>query len=273
MVLRINMNWVYFMAEMTVVISPAKTLDFEAQCLTGKHSLPDCLEESELLIEKLVKLKKSQLKNLMGISEKLADLNEQRFKKWSTPFTVENSKQALLAFKGDVYTGFDLPSWRAADFSFSQKTLRILSGLYGILRPLDLIQPYRLEMGTQLSTQRGDNLYAFWGSRITDALNELNSSNRSGFLVNLASNEYFSAVKPAALEAEVVSPVFKDLKNGKYKIISFYAKKARGLMADFIIRNKLSKPSELEDFSLAGYRYNKAGSSPQLPLFLRDNPA
>lgn len=258
---------------MTVVLSPAKTLDFESQCLTGKHSLPDYLEESKALINRLVKLSKSQLSDLMGISDKLAGLNEQRYREWSIPFTVENSKQALLAFKGDVYTGFDFANWRASDFNFSQKTLRILSGLYGILRPLDLIQPYRLEMGTQLATKRGENLYAFWGRRITESLNELNSSTRSKFLVNLASNEYFNAVKPALLEAEVVSPVFKDLKNGKYKIISFYAKKARGLMADFIIRNKLKKPSELQAFNLAGYRYDKSGSSPQSPLFLRDNPA
>ena len=261
------------MSYMTVVLSPAKTLDFQAQCLTGKHSVPDYLGESEVLIAMLVKLRTSQLKNLMGISDKLADLNVQRYRQWSAPFTTDNSKQALLAFKGDVYTGFDLDNWRAADFNFAQKALRILSGLYGILRPLDLIQPYRLEMGTQLATKRGDNLYAFWGSRITDSLNELTSSTRSKFLVNLASNEYFSAVRPLDLEAEVVSPVFKDFKNGKYKIISFYAKKARGLMADFIIRHQLRNPGELQGFNLAGYRYDEAGSSSQFPLFLRDKPA
>lgn len=258
---------------MTIVISPAKTLDFGDQCFTGKHSLPDYLQESEELIAKLVKLRKSELRNLMGISENLADLNAQRYRKWSIPFTIDNSKQALLAFKGDVYTGFDFGNWKAADFNFAQKELRILSGLYGILRPLDLIQPYRLEMGTQLATRRGKNLYAFWGETITSALNEVVSATHNKFLVNLASNEYFSAANPVDLDADVVSPVFKDLKNGKYKIISFYAKKARGLMADFIIRNRLKSPGDLHAFDLAGYRYDKAGSSPEAPLFLRDAPA
>ncbi|MFP6872239.1 MAG: peroxide stress protein YaaA [Verrucomicrobiales bacterium] len=257
---------------MIIVLSPAKTLDFGDQCLTGKHSLPDYLAESGELIAKLVKLRKPALKNLMGISENLAELNAQRYRQWSTPFTVDNSKQALLAFKGDVYTGFDFGKWKAADFNFAQKALRILSGLYGILRPLDLIQPYRLEMGTQLATRHGKNLYAFWGDRITAALNEVISETGNKFLVNLASNEYFSAVKPVDLDADVVSPVFKDLKNGKYKIISFYAKKARGLMADFIIRQQLKKPCDLHAFNLAGYRYEKAGSKPGAPLFLRDTP-
>jgi len=258
---------------MTIVLSPAKTLDFGTHCLTDKHSVPDHLEDSEALIARLVQLRKPQLKSLMGISDKLVELNAQRYREWSTPFTLDNSKQALLAFKGDVYTGFNFARWKAADFSFAQKALRILSGLYGVLRPLDLIQPYRLEMGTRLATMRGDNLYAFWGSRITDSLNQLTSSTRSRFLVNLASNEYFSSVNPEDLKAEVVSPVFKDFKNGKYKIISFYAKKARGLMADYIIRHQLTDPSELQKFNIAGYRYEKSESSAQSPLFLRDEPA
>ena len=257
---------------MTIVISPAKTLDFGEQCLTEKFSLPDLLKESEILVSKLGKFTNVELKSLMGISDKLAELNKRRFKDWTTPFTLDNSKQALLAFKGDVYTGFDFASWKSTDFSFAQKSLRILSGLYGILRPLDLIQPYRLEMGTSLKTKRGENLYSFWGSRITDALNELSASTRSKFLVNLASNEYFNSVRPAALDVEVVSPVFKDFKNGKYKIISFYAKKARGLMADFIIRNRLQQPSDLQNFDLAGYRYDGSGSKDGAPLFLRKNP-
>jgi cytoplasmic iron level regulating protein YaaA (DUF328/UPF0246 family) len=257
---------------MTIVLSPAKTLDFGDQCLTGKHSFPDYLQESEKLIAKLVKLRKQELKILMGISDNLAELNAQRYRQWSMPFTIDNSKQALLAFKGDVYTGLDLGNWKAADFNCAQKALRILSGLYGILRPLDLIQPYRLEMGTQLATRHGKNLYAFWGGRITTALNEAMAATRHKVLVNLASNEYFSVVKPVDLDAEVVSPVFKDLKNGKYKIISFYAKKARGLMADFIIRQRLKKPGDLHAFNVAGYRYDKAGSKPGAPLFLRDTP-
>ena len=258
---------------MTIVLSPAKTLDFGNQCLTGKHSFPDYLQESEKLIAKLVKLRKEELKSLMGISDNLAELNAQRYSQWSIPFTINNAKQALLAFKGDVYTGFDLGNWKAADFNCAQKALRILSGLYGILRPLDLIQPYRLEMGTQLATRHGKNLYAFWGDRITTALNEAMTVNRNKVLVNLASNEYFSAIQPVDLDGEVVSPVFKDFKNGKYKIISFYAKKARGLMADFIIRNRLKQPGDLHAFDVAGYRYDKAGSKPGTPLFLRDAPA
>jgi cytoplasmic iron level regulating protein YaaA (DUF328/UPF0246 family) len=258
------------LARMISVISPAKTLDFEEQRITKKHSDSDFLEESQLLINKLAKLSRSKLKALMGISDSLAELNSARYRSWSVPFTQDNAKQALLAFKGDVYTGFDLEGWRAADFDFAQKHLRILSGLYGVLRPLDLMQAYRLEMGTELPTRKGKDLYAFWGDKITAALNEAISKSRSEVLVNLASNEYFRSVKLAKLDAEVVTPVFKDFKNGKYKIISFFAKKARGSMANYIVRNRAKAADDLKGFDVGGYRFDADGSDGKTLLFLRD---
>lgn len=255
---------------MISVISPAKTLDFEEHRFTKKHSNPDFLEESQLLINKLAKFSRPKLKALMGISDSLAELNSERYRTWSVPFTQDNAKQALLAFKGDVYTGFDLEGWRAADFDFAQKHLRILSGLYGVLRPLDLMQAYRLEMGTELPTRKGKDLYAFWGDKITDALNGAISKSRSEVLVNLASNEYFRSVKLAKLDAAVVTPVFKDFKNGKYKIISFFAKKARGAMANYIVRNRAKVAEDLKGFDVDGYRFDADGSDDKTLLFLRD---
>lgn len=258
---------------MITLISPAKTLDFDAQCLTKKHTTPDFLEDSEQLIAKLSKTTKPALKKLMGISDKLAELNSQRYKDWATPFTPDNAKQALLAFKGDVYTGFECEQWKAADFDYAQKHLRILSGLYGVLRPLDLIQAYRLEMGTDLTTKRGKNLYAFWGEKISAAINESITASKSKALVNLASNEYFSATKPLPLEANIITPTFKDFKNGKYKFISFFAKKARGMMADFIVRERIKKPADLRAFDVAGYYYDEEGSTDETLSFLRDEAA
>ena len=255
---------------MIAVISPAKTLDFGEQCLTAKHTTPDFLDDSQELVDKLTKASKPKLRELMGISEKLAALNADRYKAWQTPFTPDNAKQALLAFKGDVYTGFQCEDWKAADFAFAQKHLRILSGLYGVLRPLDLIQAYRLEMGTGLATKRGKNLYQFWGDKVTGALNTALAESKSKCLVNLASNEYFSAVRPEKLDADVVTPVFKDFKNGKYKIISFFAKKARGMMCDYIVQQRAKKPADLEGFTTAGYRFDPDGSADGTMLFLRE---
>lgn len=254
---------------MITVISPAKTLDFSDQKLTGKTSVPVFLEDSRMLVEQLRQTSSKQLQQLMGISPKLAGLNHERFQQWSPPFTRSNAKQALLAFKGDVYTGFDCESWTPDDFSFAQKHLRILSGLHGILRPLDLIQPYRLEMGTRLKNARGKDLYGFWGDTITDAIREALKRTRSKCLVNLASHEYFSSVHPEALGVPVITPVFKDAKNGKFKIISFHAKKARGMMANFIIRNRIHDPAELQGFDLGGYRLDHEGSSGDTLVFLR----
>jgi cytoplasmic iron level regulating protein YaaA (DUF328/UPF0246 family) len=254
---------------MIIVISPAKTLDFEPQNYTKKHTMPDFLADSKQLIDKLSKMSKTQVGKLMGISEKLADLNVQRYREWETPFSTENAKQAMLAFKGDVYQGFDCPDWKAADFTFAQQHLRILSGLYGLLRPLDLIQPYRLEMGTKLKTKRGKNLCDFWGDAITDAIDDAIKVSRSKAFVNLASNEYIESVKGDLLQAPMITPVFKDEKNGKYKIISFFAKKARGMMSDFIVRNRITNPADLQGFDMDGYYFSQDASSDEKLVFLR----
>ena len=255
---------------MIIVLSPAKTLDYEPQSYTKKHSTPDFLDDSQALIDVLQKKSKSQVAKLMSLSDKLADLNVQRYKDWQLPFDTDNAKQALLAFKGDVYQGFDCDTWKAADFTFAQKHLRILSGLYGLLRPLDLMQPYRLEMGTKLKTDRGKNLYEFWGDQITDGINQAIKASKSKAFVNLASNEYFDAVDASELSVPIVTPVFKDEKNGKYKIISFYAKKARGMMANYIIRNRITKPEDLRNFDVAGYQFDAASSDDQTITFLRE---
>ncbi len=254
---------------MLAVISPAKTLDFETPPATKFASQPRFLDDSEQLIETARQLAPHQISSLMSISDKLGQLNFDRFANWQRPFDVDNAKQALLAFKGDVYTGLAAESFDDADFEFAQQHLRILSGLYGLLRPMDLIQPYRLEMGTSLSNPRGDNLYQFWGERITKALNQDLAALENPVLVNLASNEYFRAVQPAKLEAPVITPVFKDWKNGRYKIISFYAKKARGMMSAFMIRERLQRAKDLQQFSAGGYRFDATLSTESEWVFTR----
>ncbi|MDO6488857.1 peroxide stress protein YaaA [Colwellia sp. 6_MG-2023] len=241
---------------MLIIVSPAKKLDFESPLATTKTSQPSLLEHSELLIERCVKLSSDQIASLMKLSDKLAGLNAARFGEWSQPFTTENARQAVLAFNGDVYSGLDAPSFSDADFDFSQKHLRILSGLYGLLKPLDLMQAYRLEMGTKLDNCRGSNLYQFWGNIITDELNEVLAEQNSDILINLASNEYFKVVNKKLLNAKIITPQFKDWKNDQYKIISFYAKKARGLMARYIIQNRITDVEQLKSFDLAGYQYS-----------------
>ena len=255
---------------MLLLISPAKTLDFATPPRTKVATQPDFLEHSQALIDELRHLSPPQLSELMGISDKLGDLNFGRFLNWQTPFTPDNAKQAVLAFKGDVYTGMEAETFARGDFTFAQKHLRILSGLYGLLRPLDLIQPYRLEMGTPFTNTRGKNLYQFWGDIITDRINEELAALKSKVVVNLASNEYYQAVNGRRLDAEVITPVFKDRKNGQYKIISFFAKKARGMMSAYIIRERLKKPAGIKDFNTAGYAYNEAMSSPKEWVFTRD---
>jgi cytoplasmic iron level regulating protein YaaA (DUF328/UPF0246 family) len=258
---------------MLILISPAKTLDFETPAVTKTATQPVFLNESQLLINDLQKLTPGKVSSLMGISEKLGNLNFERFMEWHTPFTPKNAKQAAMAFKGDVYTGLEAEKLSADELKFAQQHLRILSGLYGVLRPLDLIQPYRLEMGTKFANARGKDLYEFWGDRITTELNGQLKKLKSNVVVNLASNEYFKAVNPKALNARLVTPVFKDLKNGNYKIISFYAKKARGLMSAWIIKKGISDPKDLKKFNVAGYRYNAELSKPNAPVFTRDEPA
>ncbi|MCX1376416.1 peroxide stress protein YaaA [Escherichia coli] len=300
---------------MLILISPAKTLDYQSPLTTTRYTLPELLDNAQQLIHEARKLTPPQISSLMRISDKLAGINAARFHDWQPNFTPENARQAILAFKGDVYTGLQAETFSEDDFDFAQQHLRMLSGLYGVLRPLDLMQPYRLEMGIRLENARGKDLYQFWGDIITNKLNEalaaqgdnvvINLASDEYFksvkpkklnaeiiknargkdlyqfwgdiitnklnealaaqgdnvVINLASDEYFKSVKPKKLNAEIIKPVFLDEKNGKFKIISFYAKKARGLMSRFIIENRLTKPEQLTGFNSEGYFFDEASSS------------
>jgi hypothetical protein len=254
---------------MLTVISPAKNLDFDSKPHTETHSEPQFLAQSQLLINELKELDTAQVASLMKLSDKLAALNVGRFNEWQTPFSLDNAKQAVLAFNGDVYTGLDAASLDEASLAFAQKHLRILSGLYGILKPLDLMQPYRLEMGTKFTNQRGKDLYTFWGSTLRETL-EADAEMADDILINLASNEYFKAVEAKKLKARIITPAFKDWKNGQYKLISFYAKKARGLMTRYIIDNQINEPELLKGFDYDGYRYSEEMSSKDDWVFIRD---
>ncbi|EKE87586.1 peroxide stress protein YaaA [Idiomarina xiamenensis] len=251
------------------VISPAKNLDYQSTYPAVTATQPRLLNHAELLVERCRELSPQQLGSLMKISDKLAGLNAARFADWQLPFNQDNARPALFAFNGDVYAGLDAYQLSTNAIAYGQQHLRILSGLYGLLRPLDLMQPYRLEMGTKLDNERGKNLYEFWGELITDMLNRDCQESNSEVLVNLASNEYFSAVKTRQLNAKLVTPVFKDEKNGQYKVISFYAKKARGMMARFILNEKPKKVSDLQAFSAAGYQYSAAQSDDAQLVFTR----
>jgi len=254
---------------MLILISPAKTLDYQSPLATERFTQPALLEHSQQLIKTARTLSAPQIKKLMGISDKLADLNATRFHDWQPDFTPENARQALLAFKGDVYTGLQAETFSDADFDFAQQHLRMLSGLYGVLRPLDLMQPYRLEMGIRFENERGKDLYQFWGDIITDTLNEALAEQGDEIVVNLASDEYFRAVKPKKLNARIIKPVFLDEKNGTFKVISFYAKKARGLMSRYIIEQRLTKPEQLTGFDREGYFFDEAASTPDELVFKR----
>lgn len=255
---------------MLIVVSPAKTLDFDSPAHVDFSSQSDYLSDSQELINTMKPFSPDDVASLMKISGKLAELNVNRYHDWQTPFTTENAKQAVLAFKGDVYTGLDAGTLSEDDLQWAQDRLRILSGLYGMLRPMDLMQAYRLEMGIKLENPRGKNLYEFWGDSITQGINAQLSAVGSDVLVNLASQEYFKSIKPKELNAQLVTPGFKDFKNGKYKIISFYAKKARGLMTRWIIENRIIDATQLTDFDVAGYRYSKDESTDDKMIFLRD---
>ncbi|GAA0341723.1 peroxide stress protein YaaA [Bowmanella denitrificans] len=255
---------------MLIVLSPAKNLDYDTQAHIQAYSQPMMLDQAEALIQVCRDLSPAQVGSLMHISDKLAHLNVERYHNWSLPFNQHNAKQAVLAFNGDVYTGLEAANLSEADLNYAQQHLRILSGLYGLLRPLDLMQPYRLEMGTKLANPRGKDLYQFWGERITSGLNQALSEQGDNVLVNLASNEYFKAVKPKTLDGMIVTPTFKDKKNGQYKVISFFAKKARGMMARFILTNRLTELEQLKDFDLGGYRFDSSQSSPRELTFIRD---
>ncbi len=255
---------------MITVISPAKSLDFESEALNVEFTEPAMLDQSDRIMQALRKKSVNKLIQMQDISRNLAELNYGRNQVWNTENSAENSRQAVSAFQGDVYQG--LCSWEFSeeDHQFAQKHLRILSGLYGILRPLDRIQPYRLEMGTALKTTRGKNLYEFWKMRITDQLNDLLKEQGSKYLINLASDEYFKSVKTNKVKGEIIQPVFMDKKNGQYKIISFFAKKARGLMSRYMIQNRIDEPEYLKGFDYEGYVFNPDLTQGNKWAFTRD---
>ncbi len=254
---------------MLIVVSPAKTLDYTTPPKVKKFTLPDYLDDSAELIHRMREFSSLDISDLMHVSTKIADLNFDRYEAWDKNFTEENAKQAVLAFKGDVYTGLDAENFSSKDFNFAQKHFRMLSGLYGLLRPLDLMQPYRLEMGIRLTTDRGKNLYEFWDNIVTEGLNDQLKKTQSKFLINLASNEYFKVVKPKVLKGTIITPAFKEFKNGEYKMIGVYAKKARGLMSRYIIQNQLSDIEDIKSFNIEGYKFNSNVSGGNTWVFTR----
>ncbi|MFT3847431.1 MAG: peroxide stress protein YaaA [Propionivibrio sp.] len=254
---------------MIIVLSPAKSLDFTTPPTVKEHTQPDFLDQSQVLIERLRRLSPLDLGKLMGISDALAALNAARYASWGRPFTPENAKQAVLAFNGDVYEGLDAPTLSKAALGFAQTHVRILSGLYGVLRPLDLMQPYRLEMGTRLDNAGGKDLYAFWGERIVDALNVALAETGSSALVNLASEEYFKSVRVKKLAAPVIQPVFEDWSGGRYKVVSFFAKRARGAMARHVVVKRLKKVEALKKFREDGYAFDASASDAVRWVFRR----
>lgn len=255
---------------MLILISPAKSLDFETKPSTEKYTQPSFLKESRQLNRELKKLSPKDLSQLMSISDKLGELNFERNQKWKTPFSPENAKQAVLAFTGDVYQGLQASDLSEKELDVAQEKIRILSGLYGLLKPLDLIQAYRLEMGTKFGVNGSNDLYGFWQDKITKAVNK-ELKQVGGPLVNLASNEYYKVVDSKKIRAEIISPAFKDLKNGQYKIISFYAKKARGLMSRFVVKNNITNAEDLKAFDLEGYYFNNELSKGKDWIFTRDH--
>ena len=255
---------------MLSVISPAKSLNFESISKKTESSLPLFLSKSKEIIEVVKKLNNKQIIDLMSVSQDLAQLNFDRFQNWSLPFNEENAKQAVFSFNGGVYKGLDINTFCSKDLRYAQNHLRIISGLYGLLKPLDLIQPYRLEMGTKLSIKASKNLYDFWKETITDSINQEIEKNRHQYLLNLASNEYFSSIDQKNINAEIINPVFKDFKNGEYKVISFFAKNARGLMASYQLKNKINSLDDLKAFNEQGYYYSEKMSLKSNLVFIRD---
>lgn len=255
---------------MLALLSPAKTLDYDSALPTDLHTFPRLLQHSEELIQDCQKLSATEIASLMSVSEKIAQLNVARFQDWQPDFNLANARQALFAFKGDVYTGLDAYQLNDQQIDLAQQQLRMLSGLYGLLRPLDLMMPYRLEMGTKLRNTRGSNLYEFWGEIITQQINMDLLEAESDLLVNLASDEYYKAVKEKQIQAQIIKPVFLDQKNGKYKVISFYAKKARGLMAHFMLEHQPQGAEDLKAFNSEGYYFDADNSTAQELVFKRD---
>ncbi|HFA47384.1 MAG TPA: peroxide stress protein YaaA [Bacteroidetes bacterium] len=253
---------------MIVILSPAKSLDL-SPVETETFTLPRLLEKSEELVGTLKKKSPKKLRELMHVSEKIADLNFDRYQSFQLPFDIENAKPSMYAFNGDVYTGLDAASFEGDEIAFAQKHIRILSGLYGVLRPLDLMQPYRLEMGTKLKHKRKKNLYEFWDKSITEILNEDLAESGNDILLNLASNEYFKAIKPAFLNGKIVKVDFKENRNGVLKVISFNAKKARGRMANLIVTEGINEPAGLKDLNVNGYVFDEKGSDENGYLFVK----
>jgi cytoplasmic iron level regulating protein YaaA (DUF328/UPF0246 family) len=256
---------------MIILLSPAKTLDYGRPKIDISHSVPSLLSKSKTLINSLKEKKPDEISSLMNISDKLASLNSDRYKSWKgLKKETDNAKQAIFVFKGDVYQGLNIEEFNKKDLSYSQNHLRLLSGLYGVLKPLDIIEPYRLEMGTKLEMSKSKNLYDFWKDDIANKILDDLKVLKSNTVINLASNEYFSSVKSLEENTNLISPIFKDLSKGKYKIISFYAKRARGLMTSWILRNKIKKEGDLAKFNVDGYYFSKKESSKNSPVFLRD---
>lgn len=256
---------------MLIVISPAKLLDFSTPPTTTSFTVPEMLKESEKLIGSLRKMSPQQISKLMRISDSLGELNFQRFQSWHLPFTTKNAKQAVLAFNGEVFRGLKATTLSEGQLLLAQTKLRILSGLYGVLKPLDLMQPYRLEMGTKMKYRKSKDLYTFWKTLITEKINEAVAESGNAVLVNLASNEYFKSIDKKKLKAEIITPGFKDLKNDNYKTITVFAKKARGLMTRFIIENKIYDVESLQAFDSEGYNFNPRLSKPGNPVFTRNH--
>ncbi|QYN46823.1 peroxide stress protein YaaA [Gilliamella sp. ESL0405] len=256
---------------MLTIISPAKTLDYQSPLITSDYSKPQFMPETQQLVEVCKKLSANELAKLMSISPKLAEVNYQRFQDWHANFTPDNARQAILAFKGDVYEGLHVEDFTDKDLSFAQSHLRILSGLYGVLRPFDLIQPYRLEMGIRLKNGHNSNLYQFWGDKLTDYLNKELAQSATPTLINLASNEYFKAIKAKQLKASIIHPIFLDKSKGEFKVISFYAKKARGLMSRFIIKNNINQSNDIKSFNLEGYQFDSKRSTELEWFFIRNH--
>jgi cytoplasmic iron level regulating protein YaaA (DUF328/UPF0246 family) len=257
---------------MIITLSPSKGQDFDSPVVAKNITRPLMLKESQLLVEELRKYSAEEIRELMAVSDNIASLNVERFQSFSLPFTQKNARPALFAFKGDVYRGIPVSEYNQKDLDFAQDHLRMLSGLYGCLRPLDLIQPYRLEMKTRLPNPRGENLYQFWGDRLTLCLNRELASHKEATLINLASNEYFKAVKPKLLEGRLLNVAFKEEKNGKARIIAVFAKRARGMMADFIIRNRLEESEAIRQFDREGYQYSAQDSDEKQWVFVRPQP-
>ncbi len=257
---------------MLAIISPAKKLDFESDPITDAHTQPVMLKDAKVLAKRAKQLTRSDLKSMMGISDNLAELNYQRFQDFKPPFNLANARQAALSFAGDTYVGLDAPSLKKKDLEYAQDHLRILSGLYGLLRPLDLIQPYRLEMGTRFSIDVKENLYDFWDTRVTRAINKATKDHADRRVINLASNEYAKVVKPKALASDIITPVFKEIKNGEARMLGFFAKRARGMMARYMIVNRIETENGLKAFNGGGYTFQADQSDANTWVFTRPQP-